>query len=1148
MALLKASSLPVLLLCKRMVSYAALLLLIFEIFCLPKDAFSPNSFLNTEQAVEAVEAPTPYKLIRHDIKENLPHLYSITLTSNQYIQITIKSLQTEIEFVLYDPSHKKVLEFRGRPFWPIAFSFISSISGSHNLKVRLIGTNAIKGRYELKIDQLRRSNVQDRNLIASQSTIAEAEKLRSEWKSESLLKAINKYEQALKYFAHTDDTLRQAYLLKNIADTYFIMGDNQKAVIYYDQVLPLIRKIGDTRLEVEALNDLASINIELGNAKAPDYWNEGQSISKEIGYVRGEALSLNNKGFYYSYRLGNKKKALEFLTQSLETWQSQGDARCLAQIHMNLGYALGDLGEVKTARHHFNQALSLWLLAKDRRGEALALTAIGLADSSVGEAQSAIENHTKALQILRVLGDRTGLAATLNATAYVSTTLGEIPKALNLYNESLKLYQSAGKLQGVAGTLGRIAELYVLKGEKEKALYLLIRRLEISQSLKNPRLEAYTLNDIGTVFDSLGNKDKALDYYQRAHAISKDIQDMRGQAYSLNNIGDSYERSGKKQLAVDQYKKALAFHRSVEDLMGETLTLHNLARTVRDLGELKEAYDYSIKLIKIIEGIRARVASQELRTSYFASVHQHYEMHIDILMQMHRKDPTAEFDSAALESSERSRSRSLLDLLNQAGIDIRQGVDPVLLQQEKDLQQLLNSKAARQISILSKNHTEEQASDIEREITDITSQYEEILSKIRSSSPNYASLTQSNTLSLSEIRQNIVDSDTLFLEYSLGIERSYLWAVSENSISSYELPARAEIEKQARDLYDCLVSFSKIPEGLSVQQVRKYQEKIEARYSEIASGLSQVLLKPIASDIGTKRLVIVADGALQYISFASLPDPSIVEPDNKGAHPLVLNHEIISLPSLSVLAALRNEIRGRTLAAKTLAILADPVYEPDDPRVEPRKMAGKRKSNFNISNKPPKLHLQRLPSAWGEAKALANLVPEKERKVALGFEANLSLATSAELRQYRIVHFATHGIIYGSHPELYGIVLSLVDKEGGSQDGFFRLNEIYNLKIPADLVVLSACQTALGKEIKGEGLVGLTRGFMYAGAARIVASLWKVDDKASAELMKAFYEAMLQQNLRPSAALRAAQLAMLKSSRWKFPFYWAAFVLQGEWK
>jgi CHAT domain-containing protein len=193
--------------------------------------------------------------------------------------------------------------------------------------------------------------------------------------------------------------------------------------------------------------------------------------------------------------------------------------------------------------------------------------------------------------------------------------------------------------------------------------------------------------------------------------------------------------------------------------------------------------------------------------------------------------------------------------------------------------------------------------------------------------------------------------------------------------------------------------------------------------------------------------------------------------------------------------------------------------------------------------------LPRLIGSRREAAAILALVPPSERKEALDFQANLQVATSPELGEYRIVHFATHGLLNSRHPELSGIVLSLVNERGEPVDGFLRLNEVYNLKLPADLIVLSACRTALGTDIKGEGLVGLTRGFMYAGSPRIAASLWKVDDAAAADLMKRFYEAMLgKDHLRPAAALRQAQIEMWKQRRWQSAYYWAAFVLQGEWR
>ena len=238
-----------------------------------------------------------------------------------------------------------------------------------------------------------------------------------------------------------------------------------------------------------------------------------------------------------------------------------------------------------------------------------------------------------------------------------------------------------------------------------------------------------------------------------------------------------------------------------------------------------------------------------------------------------------------------------------------------------------------------------------------------------------------------------------------------------------------------------------------------------------------------------------------------------------------------------------------------VAVLADPVFSNNDPRVAAARLGRPAPIEKDIpavalrSGADSGLDgLRRLRFSRQEADAIARLAGTDGKLEAVDFAANRKLATSDELGQYRVVHFATHGIVNNSHPELSGIVLSLVDEKGQPQNGFLRLYDLYNLKLSADLVVLSACQTALGKEIRGEGLVGLTRGFMYAGAPRVIASLWQIDDRASAEFMKRFYEAMLGQNLRPSAALRAAQVSMSQDPRWHEPHYWAAFTLQGEWK
>jgi CHAT domain-containing protein len=410
------------------------------------------------------------------------------------------------------------------------------------------------------------------------------------------------------------------------------------------------------------------------------------------------------------------------------------------------------------------------------------------------------------------------------------------------------------------------------------------------------------------------------------------------------------------------------------------------------------------------------------------------------------------------------------------------------------------------------------------------------------------------------------------LEYSLGENASYLFVVSQTSLSSHQLPKRTEIEAATRRVYELLTA----PQPQPGDTDAKYQARVKdarANYWPQAKALSQMLLGPVASQLGMKRLAIVADGALQYVPFAALPAPSQGNDEGRtsGAEPqpLFVEHEIVSLPSASTLATLRSETAGRKPAEKTLAVLADPVFTDDDTRVsrDLGKVGAKEKTRSAASDELNLDSLQilrsgletgvigaeggfgRLLSTRREAAAILALVPERERMQALDFEASRTTALRPELGEYRIVHFATHGMLNNIHPELSGIVLSLVDEAGRQQDGFLRLQDIYNLKLPAELVVLSACQTGLGKEVKGEGLIGLTRGFMYAGAPRVVATLWKVDDRATSELMKRFYQGMLgPEALRPAEALRQAQLSIWKQKQWREPYYWAAFVLQGEWK
>jgi CHAT domain-containing protein len=342
----------------------------------------------------------------------------------------------------------------------------------------------------------------------------------------------------------------------------------------------------------------------------------------------------------------------------------------------------------------------------------------------------------------------------------------------------------------------------------------------------------------------------------------------------------------------------------------------------------------------------------------------------------------------------------------------------------------------------------------------------------------------------------------------------------------------------ARQFYEAATARNQFDSRITGEEMRARVSQADRKANEVAGDLSRMLLLPVRSRLTKRRLLVVATGALQFIPFAALPVP-VTNSQAANSRPLIENHEIIVLPSVTALAVIREGLQNRVAPPKQVVVLGDPVFDEADGRVR-----GKLNRPAGLRSEFPRL----FSSRW-EGEQIVSLVPRGEGKLVVDFAANQAFASSPEVSGYRIVHFATHAIIDLKHPAASGIVLSMVDQDGKPQDGFLSLDEIFKLKLPVDLVVLSACRTALGKDYAGEGLVGLTRGFMNAGASRVAVSLWQVPDKATSELMVRFYKQMLgPKKLSPSAALRAAQLELRKDPRWHSSYYWAPFILQGEWR
>ena len=990
-------------------------------------------------------------------------------------------------------------------------------------------------------------------------------------------KALEAYAEALKVYQAANDQMGQANTLLDLGAVNRDSGKNKDALGHFQQALPIWRSLGRKREEASTLNFLGLVHNTLGDKQlALEHYNQALALAREVNNRGLEATVLNNMAAIY-FALGEKRKAAESFDQVLPLRRAANDKLGEASTLTNIGSVYSDLGENLRALDYYNQALPLWREAKRADGEVSAIQNIGEAYDLLGEKQKSLDYYAQALNLARSIGAKQveGVISTNLATLYSS--LGEKEKARDMYLQALEIHRATGNRTVEADTLHLLGFLHYELEDTAKALDYLTQALPVWRQLKDKRGEAITLTATGMVYRSLDQREKSLEFSNQGLPLHREVGNRAGESETLINIGLIESAAGEKQKAFDNFNRAAELAKAISDPALEAKAKYEIARVKLDTGELDQSRTQIEDTLNIVESLRTKVASQELRASYFATVQKYYDFYIDLLMRMNGRQVSGGFSGEALQVSERARARSLLEILSEANASIREGVDATLLERERNLHHQLSGKADALARLYASRPTPEQVAAAKKEVDDLTAQYNEVRAEIRRASPRYAALTQPSPLTLKEIQQQVLDGDTLLLEYWLGEKRSFLWAVTPTKITSYALPPRAKLEAEARNAYEWLSKPAQpnSKRRLKHDGVEISESERKARGLQALRYLSNTLIRPVASQLGKKRLVVVASGALQYVPFAALTVASKKTAPNRPPttdhRSLIQDHEIINLPSASTMAVLRRDTAQRQLAPKMLAVLADPVFEEDDERVKTARPTASNPTSQPKANEKSQsqavaeerslkhmkeksaeetgeMKISRLPFTRQEAEKILALVPEADRKQALDFDASRATATAKDLSQYRYVHFATHGYLDSERPEFSALVLSLINKDGAQQSGFLYAYEVYNLQLNSDVVVLSACETGLGKEIKGEGLVGLTRGFMYAGAPRVVVSLWSVNDKATADLMARFYRKMLKDNLRPAAALRAAQQEMLNESQWREPYYWAAFALQGEWR
>lgn len=1158
-----------------------------------------RSSAQPQQSQVAAPPPTAAVLpqgvtIKKELRGGETHRLSVALAAGQYAQVTFLWRGTDLDAAVFKPDGSRLSEslVQLRAPGPTSVSVLADATGEYRLEVRPGQELKINGEYEVGLRAVRQPTRADESRLSAERALAEARRPGAKTQEA-------KIKEALQHWRDAEDLEGEAMALHALAELHKNAGRLEEAGKACEAARVIRQKMLDPVGEAHALLILGEAYRDLASPEeALPYYEQALGLFRGAGNRTGESMSLYSAGFALA-RAGRVLKAVPYYEEALRIQTADVDRLREVRTLTAQGGAYDRLGDYDKALALYLKAVPLRLELGDRVGEALTVNNIGVLHDNWGDWQKAKESYEAALStygsllengltacvtdtsesVVRICGYA---ASALDNLGELYNSLGDPQTALATFEKSLVIRDKLNRPKGQGSTRSRMCYSNLLQGkprealklceggEGEKgALYFQKPADERKPSVDPPGLAATYLL-MGMSHDALDEREKALDYYARAVEIHKQIDDPRALAITLDKAGAVYARAGDMANAFDRFDKALQLWKRIKDQDGEAITLYKIARAEREQGKLPEAHARITRALEVVESLRVNVTSQRLRASYFAQKLDYYELAIDLKMQLAKAGglgvaPPEELVAAALLTNERARARVLFEMLVEARVEPGDGPDQTLnglLRRRRELQQRLNYKASVQTKLLAGKTSAEEFALVEKEVSQLAAEYDDVEAQIRVRSPRFAELARPQPVSHTEIQQRLLDDGTLLLAYALGDVRSYLWVVAPSGIKSFELRKRVEIEEVARRVGDILRDEQKRPNELA----QSYQVRLaglEDQFREAAARLSRMLLGPAAAELGRKRLLIVAEGSLQLVPFAALPLPEAAAAGGDGERllkaaslsslneppPLGVEHEIVNLPSASTLAALRNTVQRRQRPPKAVAVLADPVFDPEDFRLRSSVKSRPRPEAPSDASRSFGAALPRLPSSRKEGKDILAAAPANMSTAAFDFDANRSMVTGERLSQYRIVHFATHGVFNDRQPELSGVVLSLFDARGRPrEDGFLRLHDIYNLHLPVDMVVLSACQTGLGKQVRGEGLIGLTRGFMYAGAARVVASLWKVDDEATAELMKVFYQRMLKDGMSPPAALREAQMSVRAQRRWAAPYYWAGFFIQGEWK
>lgn len=783
---------------------------------------------------------------------------------------------------------------------------------------------------------------------------------------------------------------------------------------------------------------------------------------------------------------GDIAEAGRIYTDQLPRSRALGDTQSEAEILTNLGVSFRRRSLFNDALQSLHGALETWRRLPAQSDYAACLNDLALTEFEIAEYANALDHFSESLRMVTALGVHDGEPFIFNNKGLVEGALGEWSASIRSFERAAAGFESAGDFLGAGRALSNSARMYLRVGDAARAEANVKRGLAWIERVHDDRARAESLNLLGEVYTNRRRFDDAFDALHEARELARKTGDERAEANSLTAIGLALTGVHGFAAAAESFEGARVIFRKIGTPASEASVLYHLARARRDAGQLESAQEAAMQAVEIAESIRSEVTAENLRVSFLASTHDYYSALIDILM---RKGLVEQ----AWTVAERSRARTLLEKIGSDGES----------ESQREIEYELNSESMRLIQ------DSRDAENVRKHVVSLNSE----LTRARG---DRAGIAQSPIPNLAAV-QKWLGEDTALIEYSVNDSGGgYAWIVTGSSIASFPLPDGRAIQS---DTDAIAVRMSSDQRGSTD----------DAALRTVAKRLSEALIPPAhAADLRVRRLLIVPDGPLESLPFALLP--------TRTASALIEKYEVIESPSAAVALALTRRREERTTdVPRGILLVADPVFDAGDARVE-----------ANASGSPGPARFSRLAFSGREAQAIASLRPPGRVTMMLGFDASKQSFTSENLSEFELVNISTHGIPDRRGANRAGLVFSLVDRAGSSRDGILSASDIASLRLNARVVVLDACDTALGKEFAGEGVLSLSRAFLYAGADRVIAARWQIDDEFAATLLTAFYRFMWRDGLSPSAALRQAQLTLRRDPRWISPFYWAAFVLQGE--